>query len=141
MFVNTYYSFYFYKNPIRAIIDNDLNKWGKTLLGFPIISPGHIKKYPFDKILLCSHYQIITKQISNEFKLETDKVITKEEFIEQIYQQLLDKHHIFDENILIVEEKERFLQLKDFYTALLIIVDIIDYSYYTVPQFVDTLKV
>lgn len=56
MFVNAYYSFYFYKNPIKAIVDNDPNKWGKTLLSFPIISPGHIKKFPFDKILLCSHY-------------------------------------------------------------------------------------
>lgn len=128
IFIDTYYACYFYDNPIRAIIDNDESKWGIYFGGFPVISPQNMYKYSFDKILLCSHYETIKSQISEEFKIGIDKIITKEELLEQINNKLRYQWKILGKRGLVVGDRKTYSLIEGYYTQLFNVVGVIDYN-------------
>lgn len=127
-FINEYYSYYFYKNPIKAIVDNNSDKWESNFLGYSVIGPKKIKNYKYDKILLSSHYDVIINQIVKELGIEREKIITREEFLETLYEQLVNEYLIFEKRVLIIGEAQRYLLRKQTYTSVLNIVGIVNYS-------------
>lgn len=125
--INEYYSFHFYENPIKAVIDNDKSKWGKRILHYPIISPEKIQEYSFDKILMLSHYHTITKQIVDELQIEKEKIITKEELLEELYKQLTEEFFIFDKRVLIIGDIQNYSLKGRHYLEILNVVGFVDY--------------
>jgi hypothetical protein len=51
---------------VTAIADNDSSFWGKTLIGYDIISPGQINAYCFDKIVVTSISGVIPLMFSSK---------------------------------------------------------------------------
>lgn len=126
-FINEYYACYFYNNPIKAIIDNNHDKWGSKFCGYSIISPDVIQEYSFDKIILCNHYDMISKQIVDELDIHREKITTKEEFLNGIYKRLTENYTIFKKRIVVLGDVKRYMQMKEVYTGILNVVDIVDY--------------
>lgn len=68
----------FKRMQIIRFVDNDENKWGKTLDGIFIISPEQILEIEFDYIILVSvHYSQMRAQLL-QMKIDERKIIDKE---------------------------------------------------------------
>jgi len=62
---------------IIAVVDDDLEKRGKEILGYPIISAVDIKKYEHDGIFISSYtYEDIIKQQLIKKGYEKEKILT-----------------------------------------------------------------
>jgi len=60
-----------------AFVDNDTNKWGKTLTNKKIISPDEISDYIYDEIVLASYWaSSIKKQLIQKYNIEETKIYT-----------------------------------------------------------------
>ena len=101
---------------IVAIADNDEKKQGKTLCGYPIISPSEIMNYEYEYIIIASSFIFqIRKQLLNEFKIDPNKIKEVPKSMigtKKTYRPFEDKHTIdLARNVLltvveILEEKE-----------------------------------
>lgn len=65
------------KYEILAIADNDKEKQGRDLLGYPVISPDKIKNYNYDEVIISSmFFTDIRNQLVDEIGIEESKVVT-----------------------------------------------------------------
>lgn len=66
---------------IVVLLDNDKNKWGKTINGKEIVRPDKVNDYEFDKIIIVSDsYKRIFKQLTFNYNIAEDKIIFFEKF-------------------------------------------------------------
>jgi hypothetical protein len=112
------------EHSIIAFVDSDMSKTGKVFsMGWKIISPSMIKNYHFDKIIICSSYEKeIMESLIQEQKIDREYIMTQNDIYDELSYDLVENKSICDKNILVIGNKERYCQLKNYYTELLNVV-------------------
>lgn len=85
---------YIRKNPnqkILAVADNDVKRWGTSLLGVLVINPLEIHNYAFDEIVVTSQWiDSIRSQLLQQLDISADKI--RVPYKREIKSELLFKH-------------------------------------------------
>ena len=73
------------KVAIIKFIDNNQEKWGKTIEDYEIVSPTEVKKLDFDFIIVAStFYQEIREQLKDEYDISAEKILFSDDFVRQL---------------------------------------------------------
>lgn len=65
---------WFIDQKVVAVLDNDKNKQGKDIDGYPIIAPADIYKYEYDAVVILSFYVTDMKKQLMELGVSKDKI-------------------------------------------------------------------
>ena len=68
------FSHWFVDREVVAVLDNDKNKQGKDIDGYPIIAPSDVTKYEYDAIIILSFYISDMKKQLVEWGVSEDKI-------------------------------------------------------------------
>ena len=70
---------------IIKFIDNNPEKWGKTIGNYEIVSSSEVKKLDFDFIIVAStFYQEIEQQLKNEYNISVEKILFSDDFVRRL---------------------------------------------------------
>lgn len=73
----------FYQDEITGFVDNDSDKWGKTIHGYPIGSPKCLKDTSIDRIVISSRKfeQEIYTQLTEQLSIPEEKIETFDRYL------------------------------------------------------------
>lgn len=93
---------FFFRNPIVAFVDNDIQKRGMRFWGKEIIAPWEIRNYLYDVIFICCDAEeSIRQQIREQLNLQVT-ILTRKDISEEMYKFYHDEMKVYDKKVLAV---------------------------------------